>query len=66
MSQPKMSELMRAAARGVLAPFAPPPIPPGQNSVSWTVNGRAEEAAKSQAGMFNALADVYEAHEKQR
>jgi hypothetical protein len=56
-----MSELMRAAAKGILSPYDPP------EGGGWyrAYDNDVYERALQLAGVFNAIAAVYEAHEKQ-
>lgn len=59
MQQPKFSEVLRAAAKGLMAPYDPPP-----GATVWSFDGRAYDQAKQHAAMFNAIAELYETYEK--
>lgn len=70
MKQPKFSEVLRAAARGVMEPYGG-----GQQSntfqqaqnmggISASFSSADYAAAKQMAGIFHAIADVYDSYEK--
>jgi hypothetical protein len=72
MSEPKFSEVLRAAARGYLRPYQPDQsqwqsqapglgrLADGQYGQWPTFNTSDYQTAKSVAAAFNAIADLYE------
>lgn len=69
---PKVSELLRAAGRGCLRPYggdinqAYQGSQQGFGGASQMFDSREYEQAKRMAGIFDAMADVYERIEKEQ
>ncbi len=53
----KYVAVFRAAAEGVMRPYMPPP---GQQSGVMSIDSASYNHARSMAGAFNAIADVFQ------